>query len=341
LSTGSYETSIKNVRYTVVSQRIDAIAGTALFMMPKSNFLTAGQMGFLLLLSIVIIFAATLTIATLVSRLLLKKLLHLSNTINGIDLNHINQSVPIESPDETGQLAHNFNTMLNRLNRSFEREKHLLFAQLTSNMRPHFICNILEMLRIQAEKEQQGKIANSIAKINQYFRYSIMYTQNMVSLAEELSDTINYIELVNLMRQNKIRYNVSYDAWSEVYARQVKIPKQIIQPVVENSIRHGLSRKIAGCITIQVNRIENGIKIVVSDNGSGMSKEKLEELRTRLKGEITHEPESGRHMGLINVVKRLELRMNEQFDLSIESHEGTGTIITIMIYQVPDNPLES
>lgn len=331
LKTGTHKITQHGKHYVVVAQRIDSIAATALYILPESNYLTTGQMGFLLALSIFIILSATIAIGIIVSRLLLKKLLLLSNTISNIELDDINQTIPIESPDETGQLAHNFNMMLDRLNRSFAHEKQLLFAQLTSNMKPHFICNVLEMLRIQAEKENQRNIALSIAKINQYFRYSIMYNQSVITLAEEISDTINYIELVNLMRQHKIRYSISYDAWSESHAKQIEIPKQIIQPIVENSIKHGLQQKTAGCITIHVNKTSSCVNMVISDNGMGMPQSKLDELRTCLMQSDQLEMACGSHMGLINVCKRLDLKMPGQYRFSIESHEETGTIITIML----------
>ena len=97
----------------------------------------------------------------------------------------------------------------------------------------------MDMLRLQAQHYQQDQLAESILQINQYFRYSMLDSGGSASLGDEIDNAVNYMRLVNVMREDKILLNVALDAWAEQHASTAMLPKMLLQPLLENAVRHG------------------------------------------------------------------------------------------------------
>lgn len=234
-----------------------------------------------------------------------------------------------EPMDEIDRLSQHFDHMYQRLGESFQREKRLLYDDLTNQLKPHFICNAMDMLRLQAQHYQQDQLAESILQINQYFRYSMLDSGGSASLGDEIDNAVNYMRLVNVMREDKILLNVSLDAWAEGHASTAMLPKMLLQPLLENAVRHGIKLKKNAYIGIRVDYQAPHLIIQITDNGAGMEEEMLTHLNQCLSGEI--EMDKGKHIGLLNVTRRLRLLYPNAYTIQISSLPYQGTTVTLRL----------
>ena len=193
------------------------------------------------------------------------------------------------------------------------------------------ICNAMDMLRLQAEHYNQSKLAESILQINQYFRYSMLDSGASVTLAEEIDNAMNYLKLVNVMREDKIRFDLTLDAWTEEHAGTALLPKMLLQPLLENAVRHGIKTKKNAYVGIQIMFDSNWLEINVMDNGMGLSPERLEQLNHFLSDE-NWELEKGVHVGLANVIRRLKLIYPHAHQVSISSTPYIGTTVKVRLF---------
>jgi sensor histidine kinase YesM len=189
---------------------------------------------------------------------------------------------------------------------------------LQSQIKPHFIYNALSGIisLCYSDGAQAGKL---LGEFSNYLRLSFDLDPRRakISLSRELSLVKSYVELEKARFGQRLQVELDVDA-----APSAQIPALIIQPLVENAIRHGLMKRLSGgTVSVRAHADTLGLRIVVQDDGVGIAREQLETL-------LTPERHDGR-IGLINVHKRL---VNEYGQgLQIESAPGTGTTITISI----------
>ncbi len=321
-----------NSRYSAMSYRLNTLDASLIYLIPESGLLMAQEQRNYIFLAILIIIISLLGVSFLLSRLVLKKLLAFTNEIDRMDPLRKNYAIAIQSTDEIGKLVASFNQLIDRLHKAFERERELIYAQLTNQLKPHFICNAMDMMRIQAERRGQTELAASASQIGQYFRYSMMHARSTVSLANEISDMGNYIQLVNYLRENPIKYSISMDSWLEEHLADVQVPKLILQPIVENAVRHGLSTKTVGYIAIDLKKTAECIVITIEDNGIGLQTEQLKDLNDKIQNFHQEDPKAVNGLGLLNVKRRLEYQLNERSSIEIFSQQNVGTTVVLSIY---------
>lgn len=201
-----------------------------------------------------------------------------------------------------------------------EREK---LQQLRSQMNPHFLFNTLNAITYSAQSEDARQTERLLTSLALFFRYTLASNDAQVLLSDEIRLMNEYHALICARFADRIR--ISWDYGDGIDPTDILVPSFMIQPLVENAIKHGLSRKEeGGTVTIAI-RLENDVVLVsVGDDGVGMSEKKLESVRSRL----TKEPKGGSQVGLYNVAARLSL-MGQACSMSIESREGSGTCISI------------
>lgn len=170
-----------------------------------------------------------------------------------------------------------------------------------------------------AGNEKISEISVALAKI---LRASIKRA-DMVTIEEEMQIVKNYLFIQESRFEDKIR--VIYQVDEEV--RGFYMPGFLLQPLVENSIIHGMEQEIKGsCLTISISREGEWVYFQVSDDGKGMEKEQLELLKQQCQGE---QGEKG--IGLKNVYRRLQLLYGESCEFQIISEPGQGTSISFRI----------
>lgn len=203
------------------------------------------------------------------------------------------------------------------------------FKTLASQINPHFLYNTLETIRMKAYCNNDKETADLVKKLGKFMRRCLEVKDGMVTLGSELEFTKSYLELQSARFGDRISYSI----YCEV-DREYKILPLIIQPIVENAFAHGIeSSKANGKITINIRYKGDKVEISVSDNGQGMTPEKLNELLKKLKENDTS---SGKSIGLTNVNKRIKMYHGEEYGISVKTAMGEGTTIVIILPRTVD-----
>lgn len=245
--------------------------------------------------------------------------------------NNLNYSFKYSANDEIGSLVKSYNEMKIRINdlininyKSKIEQKELELRQLQNQINPHFIYNTLESIHMMAEINDDLETSTMAEYFGSIMRYSMNKRCDIVSLREEIKIIHNYIYL------QKIRFEQLFtiESFIDEEVMDCKIIKMIIQPVIENSINHGLSKCTeAGKIIIEGRHIENKLILDISDNGIGMTKETLQDLTDY----INDKNEKFTGIALKNINKRLKLNYGEEYGLQIFStiNKGTNVLLTL------------
>ncbi|WP_204604717.1 histidine kinase [Cohnella boryungensis] len=232
--------------------------------------------------------------------------------------------------DELGQISRGFNDMLDELTRYIERvykaeisQKQTELSALQARIHPHFLYNTLEVIRMRAVSQGVHDVGDMIYSLAGLFK-SFVQSQAVVTLQEELDNCRKYLELFRIRYKDKFQY--AFHADSELHG--LEVAKMSLQPLIENYIVHGLrTDRDDNRIEISIVREEDRVRIDVRDNGNGIAKSRLEEIRQVLRfPEIVNEKAS---FGLRSVNERLQLMHGKPFGVEIDSEPGQGTSVTV------------
>ncbi len=209
---------------------------------------------------------------------------------------------------------------------------------LQNQINPHFLYNTLDAIRGDALKIGAVNIADVTEALSTYFRYTISRTQFLVSIMEELENVNNYFKIQQYRFEDKLKIEMFIENDSVL---RFLCPKLMLQPIVENAIFHGIEKRAqGGLVTIKVEGLVNKVRIIVSDNGVGMSEERLEEINQRL-GKKENEIGNRRHgIALLNVNRRIKLLFGKEYGIWIFSVENVGTSINMEIPVIEENSYE-
>ncbi|NCB93102.1 MAG: sensor histidine kinase [Clostridia bacterium] len=215
------------------------------------------------------------------------------------------------------------------------QQKQAEYLALQNQINPHFLYNTLEAIRADALVAGCGNIADTTEALATFFRYTITDVQHFVTLSDELDNVDNYFIIQKFRFGDKLEMNQELENEELMSAR---MPKLLLQPLVENAISHGLECKVGeGTVTIAVENSEKTLFISVKDDGVGMDEEKVEKLnhifssqdKTRKHyGELKKEKGG---IALPNVNSRIKLLFGEDYGLHIYSVEGVGTEIRMTL----------
>ena len=200
---------------------------------------------------------------------------------------------------------------------------------LQSRINPHFLFNTLNMIKSTAINDNLITTAKLIEATAELYRYYLSSQTHSVTIEEELDNLKNYA-FIQKSRFGE-RINFIYDIDSSIL--KYVIPSMILQPIVENSIVHGLKKMDSdGHIEIKIYKEINRVIIKISDNGEGFSKIKIEEVLSKCKdSQITD------NIGLRNVYQRLAYFYNNDINLEIESDWNNTSIIFSIPFIKEDN----
>lgn len=255
----------------------------------------------------------------------------------------VRQRIEIIENNEIGEMAAKMNQMLDdieSLNRQIlETQKQNLELQYAkkqtemiackNQMNPHFLYNTLDCVRGMALFHGEQEIAQLIQSLSRLFRYNVKGDE-WVSVREVTENLREYARIIECRFMG--RHTICLSADESVLSR--KIPKMLVQPLLENAVLHGLEKKIGdGQVDVQIREHEKSIWISIQDTGCGMSKEKVERLNHMMqeydRSQTISEKEEG--IGFLNVYRRIRLFYREQAKVQIKSMEGEGTTIEILL----------
>ncbi|MFT4007162.1 MAG: histidine kinase [Lacrimispora sp.] len=239
--------------------------------------------------------------------------------------------IQLGTDDEFSEVGHQVNHMLDNIQSLNERNTELLklnsrieMEQLTQQMNPHFLDNTLEIIRnlviFDAPRAEE-----LIVKLTEVLRYSVNTTRKEMALEEDMQFIDAYLEIQNCRFGDRFRCEIDM----EPECSQCIVPKMLLQPLIENSIKYGFRKKMELNIQIRGYMDENTLMITVMDDGLGMEPEKAKELERQLK----EHDNSSSSIGLCNLSRRLYLQYGENSGIEIRNREGVGFEVIVRIEQ--------
>lgn len=198
-------------------------------------------------------------------------------------------------------------------------------SNLQSQMNPHFLFNTLNIISRTAMFDGNEAIVKLMQSMSKILRYNVVNIHNLVSLREELEIVQAYLYIQETRFQDQMSFEIKVD---NINLDEINMPPMVLQPIVENSIKHGFKNKEeGGIISIKIVENEGSVLINIVDNGEGITPNKLKKVFI----ESDKECKEKCNVGLRNVKKRLELSFGQKDILKIESAYGYGTTVTITL----------
>lgn len=232
--------------------------------------------------------------------------------------------------DEIGQLARGYNALIVGMQellattKQMEAEKSRTEMQmLIHQINPHFLYNTLDAIKWRATQVEEQTIADMVTSVSNLIRYSINNGEEFTTVEREIEHVKSYLHIESLRHYDNSRVIVNV----QPQALNLPILKLIIQPLVENSVRHGISKLTngQGKILVRVYIESEDLICVVEDNGPGCSVEEVKAKMNRLR----LEPGQTEGVGLYNVNRRLDVRFGSRYGVSLENRENGGCKATI------------
>lgn len=227
-------------------------------------------------------------------------------------------------PTEIDIIANEFNSTMDKLKTSVEKQKNAEIMALEAQINPHFLYNTLDTINWMAIDKDEYEISNTITALANILRYGIMNSNGVVKIREEVEWLKQYIFLQQTRLKNT--FECSMDIQSDLL--DMPIHKLLLQPFIENAILHGfegISRKHVLCIDLS--QENNHIYVRIKDNGCGMAKEKVQQINMGVFGKA----EKKNHIGMENAITRIQMYYGEQAHVKIESELDKGTTVHIWI----------
>ncbi|MBS5037895.1 MAG: histidine kinase [Fusobacterium sp.] len=277
------------------------------------------------------ILAAMYYAAKIIAEKKTKVIEEIVKAIENIKTGDLETRLNVETNDEFGIIADSYNEMLLNIKKLIEINKEeakhsavMEIKQLESQFNPHFLFNTLEMLRYTIKYDTS--VANKIIiNISSLLRFSIENKSSEVSLQRDLAYTKNYLDI----QKYRFGENFDYEIKAEEGLENYYVPKLIIQPVIENAIKHGYTQVEKMIIYIRVKTVKEKLIISVYNNGKEIEKEILDEIREKLKNKKAEEFKN--HIGLYNIFRRIQLMYGEKYGLRILSRKNRGTSVRVSL----------
>ncbi|MDF1493500.1 cache domain-containing sensor histidine kinase [Caproiciproducens sp. CPB-2] len=235
--------------------------------------------------------------------------------------------------DEIGELGLSFNHMIdqigNLIRMVYVEQQNKRFAELKSlqeQIKPHFLYNTLDTISWMARDYGASDIVRLVDALTSMFRIGLSHGKDMITIREEITHVSNYLYIQKIRYKDKLNYRIEVN---EKLAG-CKVPKLILQPLVENAIYHGVKEKRGGgTIAVTAHRKGNLVVFRVHDDGAGIPADRLELLNHQLNNHT--ELDQKQSFGLFYIQERIQLCYGKEYGISIESREGEETTVTVIL----------
>ncbi len=303
---------------------------------PRANVLKTKNI-FNILLPLLISLVFLSFIYYLIISSVIRRIIKFSSHLQKIDYNYLHVYSSEGYADEVGFLIKSYNNMIirirdlvNSLNIATLKKKEADFHALQAQIKPHFIYNSLETIRMMAEANGTPDVADILYNLGHFLRYNISSNKDVTQLKSEIENVKNYLEIYKASMGKRLEYFIRIDCEID----ELACPGFILQPLVENCIQHGISG-INDTLVINVEIYDNDtdITISISDNGPGITPERLAKIHNILMGGETGTL-SNTHknsIGIVNVNERIKSFFGGSSGLFIKNGESRGTVCTIRI----------
>ena len=282
-----------------------------------------------LLIGIIVLIVIVTLISFLLWQSIIRPLNRLIMTMKSINTIELTDPQREDENDEMTYLYKEFNIMIqfikdliSDMNETNESQRRLELKMLQAQINPHFLFNTLNSIKWMAEMSNVKTISNTIGALSRLLQATISDTNELIPISQELQNVEDYMTI----QRNRYGDTFHFTVDIEVDCLDYKITRFILQPIVENSLLHGLNEEEDLKITIKVRDMLNWIYLYVEDNGAGFDVEKVLEKKSKekLDGKLSS-------IGMINVIERINLCYQSEGDIKILSRLNEGTTVVIKI----------
>lgn len=261
----------------------------------------------------------------------------LKRAMGAVQKGDLNVRVDIRSGDELEYLGDGFNRMVEQLDDVIQEvyvaeicQRDAELNALKMQIQPHYLYNTLDVIRMSALDGGDSKTARLIESLSHQLRYVIGDHRDRVSLRQELDNVQEYGILIAARYEGRIEINLEA-ADSDL---DLLVPKLLLQPFVENAVKHGLRDKTeGGSVLVEVARLEDALQILVLNDGAPIDPERLEHIQTFLEHAGVGEQDGDGivSVGMKNTYDRIKLNCGPAYGFTMDSGGSMGTIVTIRL----------
>lgn len=287
-----------------------------------------------ILLGVILLIVIVLTVMIVMG--IIRPIQELSQATEKISRGDFSVRVRVDTNDEVAVLADGVNIMtesiekfVRKIKEDERKMRHADLRLLQEQINPHFLYNTLDTIVWLIEGNDPDKAVNMVMSLSEFFRLALSKGKEYITIQEEEMHIRSYLEIQQVRYRDIMDYEIQID--SELY--RYKILKLTLQPLVENSLYHGIKYKRAkGNIKVTGMMSEGKMHFQVEDDGVGMEEEELAALR----GEIMKPcKDTGKGFGLANVNERIRMNFGAEYGMTIDSERGRGTRVEIVLPAVP------
>lgn len=268
-----------------------------------------------------------------------KPIIQMHRNMARINIGDFSARVETRTKDEIGYLGNQFNRMAETIQQLIEHDLKLRLMNQESQIKalqaqisPHFLFNTLQMMAGIAEVNRAPDMKLICQALSNMYRYNMNIQNEWVDMRDEVMHIRNYLVIINKRFPKLIKFRLDVDDG----AMDCRIPKLILQPIVENAVEHGLTpssvaRKLLK-LSVRIRPSEQCMYISVLDNGVGLDETELVPIEDLLRNGNRLDGREESSIGLYNVHSRIRLICGEDYGIQIKSRKGRGTWV---IYRLP------
>lgn len=345
-TSGILSLATNNQRHTLLYNSIPSLDWKLVGFIPTHIY--QAQNGYVLTVTAVAIGIALLFATGMVLYFLqwvTKPLIKLTKYLKDLNPDDTIPTYEVKSADEVGMLVHSYNKLSERISRLKDqvqmneaKKKEADILALQAQINPHFLYNTLSSIHWIALMNQDRQIAEMVGALSDFLRFSLNKGEEFCVVQQEVAHVQNYayIQAIRFPDQFEIEFFIDPEM------QQLPMLKLLLQPLIENSLIHGIQKKKAkGNVYVHGEMQADRMKFVVEDTGIGIEESKLRDIQQQLAiangqmGLLEEVVKEGKRTitsyGLINVHRRLLLHYGVQSGLQVDSTTGVGTRITFVI----------
>ncbi|UVI28816.1 sensor histidine kinase [Paenibacillus spongiae] len=315
-------TTINGIEFMVINKKIPKTDWTIHCYVPIDQ--VSGNAAPILYATFIVIgicIAILLIIISLFANGMLRRIYRLNHWMKRVENGGLELKIQNSSKDEIGELTDRFGNMLFRIRELIQEVRQKELHRLQAQMNPHFLYNTLSSINWKALQTKSYEISRIVTSLSKYYRTALNKGDHFISVTNELENVKSYLDI--MLITDNYGFDVMYDIDNDV--NRYDTINMILQPLVENAIKHGVHRKTdgRGMITISACLVEGCLQFAITDNGPGMKEELVQNvMKLRSAG-----------YGLRNVQERIELFFGHGYGITVRGHregeEGTTMLITV------------
>lgn len=332
-SSGYFITQLDGIEYRIVYAKVAKSNLISYLIVPNLKYTwNIYNISVQAVTGIVLCTIILLPIVILITKTLTDPIKKLTMSMTSFSMGNLDASVSFEYNDEIGQLGRVFNKAVKEQKQLIEqkymlelREKEAELSSLQAQINPHFLYNMINGIQWLALQRGDNEIADLAYSMGQVFHISLNSGNKLITVKQEKDLILYYLKLQKRRFGERVAYNTSFAPETE----SLKIPKLIIQPLIENSIVHGAENNTS---TIHINvacylkEEDNRLIIEVSDDGCGIPEDLLKFLPDN---PPLSKSGVGSRYALRNISERLKLTYGSNYSFTIESVYGEGVFIKV------------